>query len=147
MTGKPLPGIVRSGGGTMQPERVAALLRSVGWGRRPAEQIAREMAASLCFGVFLPQPAGTERQVGFARVVLDSAGTYHLCDVVIEEALRGRGLGTKLVQAVTGDQRLQGRFGTLETGDAHRFYERLGFERCGLERMHRRPDNADAGRK
>ena len=64
-----------------------------------------------------PQPDGTERQVGFARVVLDSAGAYHLCDVVIEEALRGRGLGTKLVQAVTGDQRLQGRFGTLETGE------------------------------
>lgn len=123
----------------MQPARIAALLRSLPGGGRPPDQLRRELASSLCFGVFLPAAGGGERQVGYARVVVDSAGTYHLGDVVIDEAFRGRGLGTALVRAVVSDERLRRRFGTLETENAHRLYEKAGFERCGRERMHRRP--------
>ena len=132
--------VVRSGRENMQPERVAALLHVVPWGRgRPLEQIIRELESSLCFGVFLPDSIGMQRQVGFARAYIDSNGVYHLCDVVIEQTQRGRGLGTLLIQTVVEDERLRGRFGTLETEHAHRLYEKVGFERCGRERMLRRP--------
>lgn len=141
-----LRAVIRAGRDAMQEDRVAALLHSVPWGRgRPLEQIRRELAESLCFGVFLPiRPGGDFRQgggmqVGFARALVDSAGTYHLCDVVIAEEWRGRGLGTRLVQAVTETPGLRGRTGTLETENAHRFYERAGFYRCGRMRMLHRP--------
>lgn len=144
----PLRAAVRSGRDAMQEERVVALLHSVPWGRgRTLEQLRRELAESLCFGVFLPiRPDGDSRQggetqVGFARALIDSAGTYHLCDVVVAEEWRGQGLGTRLVRAVTQAPELWERTGTLETENAHGFYEKAGFFRCGRVRMLRRPQS------
>ena len=53
----------------------------------------KSIANSLCFGVY-----EDERQVGFARMVTDYANFAWLCDVFVDEAYRGQGLGKWLMQ-------------------------------------------------
>jgi GNAT superfamily N-acetyltransferase len=78
---------------------------------------------SLCFGVY-----HGDAQVGFARVVTDRATFGYLCDVFIETAHRGAGLGKWLVACVLAHPDLQGlRRLSLMTRDAHTLYERNGF--------------------
>jgi GNAT superfamily N-acetyltransferase len=89
----------------------------------PIEIVERSIRNSLCFGMF---KAG--RQIGFARVVTDLATFAWLADVFIIEAVRGCGLGKKLVAAVLRHPDLQGlrRF-MLGTRDAHTLYKQYGF--------------------
>jgi GNAT superfamily N-acetyltransferase len=91
---------------------------------RPREVVARAAAGSLLFGVYAP--AGT--QVAIARVVTDSATFAWLCDVYVDRAERGRGLGSWLVYAVRDELQARGvRRILLATADAHGVYARAGF--------------------
>jgi len=85
--------------------------------------LERAIAASLCFGVY----DGGE-QVGFARVVTDSATFAYLCDVFVLAPYRGRGLAKRLMEHVIAHPSLRGlrRF-VLVTKDAHGLYEKFGF--------------------
>lgn len=89
---------------------------------RPLDMIVRSIEGSLNFGVY----AG-DRQVGFARVVSDQATFAWLCDVFIDESVRGEGLGAWLVETIVADSRLTGvrRF-LLATRDAGELYRRHG---------------------
>ena len=58
----------------------------------------------LCFGIL--DPAG--RQVGSLRVVSDMATFAWVCDVVVAEDRRGRGLGPWMMDVVASHPRLQG---------------------------------------
>jgi GNAT superfamily N-acetyltransferase len=89
----------------------------------PRATLDRAVANSLCFAVL----HGTE-QVGFARVVTDSATFAYLCDVYILEEHRGRGLSKFLMECVLAHPQLQGlrRF-SLATRDAHGLYRQFGF--------------------
>lgn len=76
----------------------------------------------ICFGVY-----DGERQVGFARVVTDGCTFAWLCDVYIEEAYRGKGLGKWLVESVTAHPQLANlRNFVLATRDAHELYRLYG---------------------
>jgi GNAT superfamily N-acetyltransferase len=78
---------------------------------------------SLCFGLY----RGTA-QIGFARVVTDHSTFGYLCDVFVDEAHRGTGLGKWLVSCVLAHPDLQGlRRLSLMTRDAHDLYTRFGF--------------------
>lgn len=106
-------------------ERVAELLHNTYWAHhRSQETIAKSIKNSICFGVYHQQ-----KMVGFARVVTDYATMYWLCDVVIDPEYRGRGLGKKLIQAITEMDELKEMFGILATRDAHGLYEKYGFQR------------------
>lgn len=89
----------------------------------PPAVLARAIANSLCFGLFLGKD-----QVGFARVITDRATFAYLADVYVLEAHRGKGLSRWLMEAITAHPDLQGlrRF-ALATRDAHGLYERFGF--------------------
>jgi GNAT superfamily N-acetyltransferase len=89
----------------------------------PRATLDRAVANSLCFAVL----HGTA-QVGFARVVTDSATFAYLCDVYILEAHRGRGLSKLLMECVIAHPQLQGlrRF-SLATRDTHGLYRQFGF--------------------
>ena len=89
----------------------------------PIAVVKHAIENSLCFGVF----HGTE-QVGFARVVTDSATFAYLADVYILESHRGKGLSKWLMETIQGHPRLQGlrRF-MLATRDAHGLYSQFGF--------------------
>lgn len=69
------------------------------------------------------------RQVAFARAVTDRATFAWICDVYVEPAHRGRGLGVWLVDAMVDDFTSAGVLRLLlATRDAHEVYRRSGFE-------------------
>ena len=104
----------------------------------PRKTCDRAVENSLCFGVYGPDQA----QIGFCRVVSDYATFAYLCDVFIDTAHRGKGLGKRLMDQVFAHRDLQGlRRWTLFTADAHGLYEKSGFgpvdEVRGMERIDR----------
>ncbi len=95
------------------------------WSRgRSRAVVERSVQGSLNFGAH-----DGDAFVGYARVVTDGATFAWLCDVYVEPAYRGRGVGTALLDAVA--ERL-GELGVgramLATADAHELYARYGFE-------------------
>jgi GNAT superfamily N-acetyltransferase len=96
-------------------------------GRSPS-RVARSIAQSLPFGLYHCPPGGPAAQVGFARVLTDQVVLAFLADVFVLPAHRGRGLGTWLVQVVTGLPQLASvRRWLLGTRDAHDLYRKVGF--------------------
>jgi GNAT superfamily N-acetyltransferase len=102
---------------------VVALLRTTYWAaERPVEATERSLGHSLNFGLF----HGAE-QVGFARVITDRATVGYLCDVVIAEAHRGKGVGKWLIICILEHPELKGCRIDLFTKDAQEFYRAFGF--------------------
>jgi GNAT superfamily N-acetyltransferase len=89
----------------------------------PRETVARSIAGSLGFAAFL-----SRRQVGFARVITDRATFAYLADVFVLEEFRGRGIASRIMEAIVAHPDLQNlRRWMLVTRDAHPLYERFGF--------------------
>ncbi|MFI8205736.1 GNAT family N-acetyltransferase [Streptomyces sp. NPDC085937] len=92
---------------------------------RSREGQDRAIAESLNFGVY---DTVTGDQVAYAMVITDRATFAWLCDVYVDPAVRGKGLGTAMVTAVREEVRGHGvRRVLLATHDAHEVYARLGF--------------------
>jgi GNAT superfamily N-acetyltransferase len=92
---------------------------------RTREQQDRAMAGSLSFGAY---DIGTGEQAAYARVVTDHASFAWICDVYVDRAARGHGLGTRIVTAVRDHLAPAGvRRIVLATDDAHGVYEKVGF--------------------
>ncbi len=126
----------------LQIDRICALLKTSYWaGERSRETIERSIANSLCFGVYQ-----NGEQVGFARCVTDYATMYWLADVILDERVRGQGLGKALVDLIVSHELLQGLTGTLATRDAQGLYQRFGFDpidaRYYRKRMPPKPEEA-----
>lgn len=116
----------------LQFDWVLGQLQATYWAaERSAETMRRAIAGSVCFGAFDPQ---TGRQVGFARVVTDFATFAWICDVVIDPAHRGRGLGKRLMATIVADPRFATTSLNLATRDAHGLYEQFGFARIEMMR-------------
>ncbi|MBV9027573.1 MAG: GNAT family N-acetyltransferase [Candidatus Eremiobacteraeota bacterium] len=112
--------------GRLDLDAVAGFLRNSYWAaNRPRDVIERSIRHSRCFGLY---ENTTGRQVGFARAVTDFATFVWLCDVVIHEAYRRRGLGKRLLDCVFADHELARiRRWILATRDAHELYARYCF--------------------
>jgi GNAT superfamily N-acetyltransferase len=91
---------------------------------RDRATIERSLAHSYPIGVYAP---GGE-QVALARATTDHATFAWIGDVLVDEAWRGKGIGTWLVGVLVDELRERGvpRF-LLGTRDAHGVYERVGF--------------------
>jgi GNAT superfamily N-acetyltransferase len=101
------------------------LQRSYWAAGRSLETVKRSVEHSLSFGLYHGQD---RRHVGFARVVTDYATFAWLCDVFVDEAHRGQGLGAWLMETVVGHPELCCmRLWVLATRDAHGLYEKVGF--------------------
>ena len=110
----------------MTSEEVMRLLKQTYWAnRRTFAQIEKSMRHSACYGLRLE---GSGTLIGFARVITDWATTYYLCDVIIDAAYRGRGLGKALVAHIVSQSEYEGLRGMLITRDAHALYQKFGFE-------------------
>jgi GNAT superfamily N-acetyltransferase len=96
------------------------------WARGvPPEVVARAVANSLTFGLYVEQ---TGAFVGMARVITDRATFAYLADVFVREPYRGRGLSKWLMEVILAHPDLQGlRRWLLMTADAHSLYARYGF--------------------
>ena len=90
---------------------------------RSRETVEASLAGSVNLGAY----DGTD-QVGFLRIVTDRATFAWICDVYVDPAARGKGVGTALL--VEAD-RILGEYGVrralLATADAHGLYARFGF--------------------
>ncbi|MER5464407.1 GNAT family N-acetyltransferase [Streptomyces sp. NPDC002668] len=93
---------------------------------RSREKQDLAIAGSLNFGAY---DTTSGELVAYARIVTDHATFAWLCDVYVDRAVRGEGLGTALVAAVRdhlvpcGLRRI-----LLATEDAHGVYEKIGFQ-------------------
>jgi GNAT superfamily N-acetyltransferase len=93
---------------------------------RTREQQDRAIANSLNFGIY-DRASGS--QVAYARVITDEVVFAYLCDVFVDRAVRGAGLGVALAGAVRDYlARLGVRRVLLTTDDAHGVYAKAGFE-------------------
>lgn len=108
-------------------EAIVRLLRTTYWAaQRPREVIEKSIRHSLCFGLYW-----RGAQVGFGRVVTDWATFAWICDVIIDAAHRGGGLGKRFVEEIVTHSEIAGIRQLLATKDAHTLYEKFGFERIG----------------
>ncbi|MCD4526481.1 GNAT family N-acetyltransferase [Nocardioides sp. cx-173] len=90
---------------------------------RSREVVERAIEGSLSFGAY-----DDGRQVGYARVVTDRATFAWVCDVYVDRAARGHGVGKALVAAIDATLRGLGvRRAMLATEDAHALYAAVGF--------------------
>ena len=120
----------------MKLEDIVRLLRMSYWAdKRPEETIAKSIRESDCFGICAD---GSDKLIGFARVISDHATAYYLCDVIIDPEYRGNGLGKALVSHIVSRPEYTGLHGFLFTRDAHGLYEQYGFQLAVGRSMERR---------
>jgi len=120
---------------------IGDLLRTTYWaGERTQPVVDKCVETSLNFGMFQG-----DRLVGYARIVTDYATQAYLCDVVIAEVLRGRGLGSWLLECVLNHPDLATCRIDLVTGDAHEFYRKYGFGSHRYDFLVRYPPDDYAG--
>ena len=106
-------------------EEAVRLLSQTDWAaNRSAESTDSAMRNSLCVCGYDSEG----KLVAFARLVTDHTLYAYLADVVVEESLRGTGIGKALMAYIMELELVKSlrRF-ALITGDAHTFYERYGF--------------------
>jgi GNAT superfamily N-acetyltransferase len=108
----------------MDAVAIHAVLTEMYWSRGiPLDTVRRAIEGSLAIGVF-----DGDRQVAFARAVTDGATFAYVADVYVLEAYRGRGVATRMMEAMTTHPRLRGlRRWLLSTRDAHGLYRKFGF--------------------
>ena len=106
------------------------LRAQAGWGAID-EEIARQTISAACYTVTLRRQG---KLIGFARVMGDGALYFFLADLIVHSQLRGRGLGDRLMHAVTDYfDRCAKPGATIALIPRHggeSFYERFGFARC-----------------
>jgi GNAT superfamily N-acetyltransferase len=112
---------------------------------RPRATVEASIRGSLCFGAYVG-----DRQVGFARVVTDEATYGWVCDVFVDEAARGSGVGKALMAALVADPRLSDCRLVLSTRTAAELYAQYGFQPLAhpellMERPRRRGPDGDPG--
>jgi len=102
---------------------VTNILQTTYWAKdRSIETIEKSIEHSICFSLFK-----NTQQIGFARVITDFATFGYLADVVIDENYRNKGLGKWFVETIITDKRWDSFFLMLATKDAHKLYEKYGF--------------------
>lgn len=117
----------------MQIDAIHRLLTNSYWSANIRVDVLRSaIANSLVIGAF-DQSDG--QQIAFARVVTDYSTFAWLCDVIVQESWRGRGLGKAMVRALINNPRMQTlRRWALATKDAHTLYQGFGFVPVPAER-------------
>ncbi len=89
----------------------------------PLSIVQQSIEGSLCFGIY-----NNTQQIGFARVITDSATFGYLADVFILEGYRGQGLSKHLMRFIMAYPAFKPlrRF-MLATKDAQGLYKQFGF--------------------
>jgi len=91
---------------------------------RSREVMARAIEHSLSVGLYAPD--GT--QAGYARLVTDRATFAWLCDVFVDAAHRGRGLGSFLVAQAVGHPEVADVRQVLMAEPGRTIYRRFGYD-------------------
>lgn len=91
----------------------------------PFETVKKAWENSFCVGYF----DENDNQTAFARIITDYSTFAYLCDVFVDETLRGKGYGKELMEHIMNKCWIKNlrRF-MLATLDAHKLYEQFGFK-------------------
>ena len=113
----------------MDIDAIHAYLSRSYWAENvPKSVVSKAIENSLCFGVFCRLDNKKEVQVGFARLITDTATFAYLADVYVLEEHRQKGLSKQMMSKIVAHPKLQGlRRIMLATQDAHGLYEQFGF--------------------
>lgn len=107
----------------LQLDKVTELLRSTYWAKnRSDDTIVKSIENSINVGVYF-----NGLQIGFARCVTDYFTVYWLCDVIIDEKYRKKGIGHALVEFITEHKKLKPLMGILSTKHSKELYAGYGF--------------------
>jgi GNAT superfamily N-acetyltransferase len=100
-------------------------LKDIYWtAGRTIEEVQTTIDSSFCFGIYL-----NDEQIGFARVITDYVVFAYIMDVFIDEAHRGKGYSSIMIEAMMKEPKLQQvKIWRLATRDAHFVYEKFGFK-------------------
>ncbi len=90
---------------------------------RPYQVMVRAVENSLVVGLY----SADGGQAGFARFVTDYATFGWLCDVFVDAAHRGHGLGSFLVRTAVDHPAVRDLRQVLATAPERTLYRRLGF--------------------
>ena len=104
---------------------VERMLRTSYWAsERPRVTIERTLETSVPLSLFRD-----DQQIGFARVVSDEVTFAWICDLIIDPACRGMGLGKWFMECIMEHPAVAGTSQQLlRTSDAHGLYAKYGFE-------------------
>lgn len=128
--------VISSDKSLLSLDRITELLHKTYWAdQRSIETFAKSIENSYCFGVYY-----NNSQIGFARLVTDYATMYWLCDVIIDENHKGKGLGKELIRIIVESDEFKNLRGILATKDAHGLYQQYGFEKAAEGRFMLRPN-------
>lgn len=114
--------------GALDQAWLISALKSTYWASANSPDVIwKSIENSVPYGLF----SKDRSQVGFARLVTDSARFAWVSDVYIDASVRDQGLGKWLMSTIVNDP----RFATIHlwmlatTDDAHTLYELIGFKR------------------
>jgi len=113
-------------GDSFKFEDLLALYAQTYWAKsRSIDVIEKSLKHSLFYGIM-----NNEKLIGFSRWITDYATYAYLCDVIIDEGHRGKGLGKWMIsQALLRPDLSTLRRLSLITKDAQGVYEPLGFKK------------------
>ena len=114
------------------PAEVLRLMHQTAWG---ADRTEADIARALEIAPLRVGAWSDGRLVGFARALTDGVYRGYVDDVVVDESMRARGIGRRLLRELL--ELLAGvELVALDCGDdLVPFYESLGFVRSGNARM------------
>ncbi|HWR61702.1 MAG TPA: GNAT family N-acetyltransferase [Clostridia bacterium] len=118
--------IIKDGFGSMDFTRVTDMLSKAFWspGIKIDEVKKGALNSALVVGAFV----GSGVQVGYARVISDKTRFAYICDVMVEENYRRKGIGQMLVNHILANKELEDVYQwLLITKDAHGVYKKSGF--------------------
>jgi GNAT superfamily N-acetyltransferase len=110
--------------GAVDVDFVERMLRTSYWAsERPRDVIERTLETSTVLSLFRD-----DQQIGFARVVSDEVTFAWICDLIIDPACRGDGLGKWFMECIMEHPAVAGTSQQLlRTSDAHELYAKYGF--------------------
>jgi GNAT superfamily N-acetyltransferase len=109
--------------GEFHINEICELLKKTYWGfDRTEKQIKKSLEHSLAVGLF----DGT-RQIGFSRAVTDYVTFSWICDVVVHDDYRSKGLGKWMLQCLFDHPEIISTRMILVTKDAQDLYRKYGF--------------------
>ena len=99
----------------------------------PRDIVEKAVENSLCFGLYI-----NDEQIGFARMITDTATFAYLADVFVLAAYRKKGLASWMMEVILEHPQLQGLRGILlRTRDAQELYKKFGWEELSEENRKR----------